>query len=90
MLQASRPITARIARDPQHIYLFLAPIHCNPIHGRSISALLVVGLIPILTGLASIFVLKEKYDVQQISGTALGLFGVALIAMPGLLLDKVD
>ncbi|MGA2238427.1 MAG: DMT family transporter [Candidatus Bathyarchaeia archaeon] len=58
--------------------------------GAGISALLVVGLIPILTGVASFFALKETYALQQLLGTALGLFGVALITVPGLLLNKVD
>jgi len=51
--------------------------------GAGISALLVVGLIPILTGLASIFVLKEKYDVQQISGTALVFSALRLLLCLG-------
>ncbi len=58
--------------------------------GAGISALLVVGLIPILTGVASFFVLKETYAHQQLLGTALGLLGVALITVPGLLLNRVD
>jgi len=58
--------------------------------GAGISALLVVGLIPIVTGFASIFILKENYGVQQVLGTVLGLLGVSLTAIPGLLLDKVD
>ncbi len=58
--------------------------------GAGLSALLVVGLIPIITGTVSIFVLKESYDVQQILGTGLGLVGVALATMSGLFLEKVD
>ncbi len=58
--------------------------------GAGISALLVVGLIPILTGVASFFALKETYAHQQLLGTALGLLGVALITVPGLLLNRVD
>ncbi len=58
--------------------------------GAGISALLVVGLIPILTGVASVLVLKETYTIQQILGTGLGLSGVVLIALPGLLLDEID
>jgi drug/metabolite transporter (DMT)-like permease len=58
--------------------------------GAGISALLVVGLIPILTGLSSAILLGEKYGAQQEFGTLLGLGGVALITVPGLLLEKVD
>jgi drug/metabolite transporter (DMT)-like permease len=58
--------------------------------GAGISALLVVGLIPILTGIASFFALKETYAHQQLLGTALGLLGVALVTVPGLLLNRVD
>jgi len=58
--------------------------------GAGISALLVVGLIPILTGMASFAVLKEGYSVRQMLGTGLGLLGVALITIPGLFLEKVD
>jgi drug/metabolite transporter (DMT)-like permease len=58
--------------------------------GAGISALLVVGLIPILTGVASFFALKEAYGLQELLGTALGLLGVGLITVPGLLLNRVD
>jgi drug/metabolite transporter (DMT)-like permease len=58
--------------------------------GAGVSAILVVGLIPVLTGVASIFVLKERYHLQQIAGTGLGLLGVGLIATPGLLVNEVD
>lgn len=57
--------------------------------GAGISALLVVGLIPILTGVASFFALKETYAHKQLLGTALGLLGVALVTVPGLL-NRVD
>jgi len=49
-----------------------------------------VGLIPIFTGFASIFILRENYGPQQVLGTVLGLLGVALTTVPGLLLEKVD
>lgn len=58
--------------------------------GAGVSALLVVGLIPIITGIASALVLGEKYGVQRVLGTGLGLSGVALIVVPGLLLDRID
>lgn len=58
--------------------------------GAGVSALLVVGLIPILTGFASTVVLKERFSVQKALGTVLGLSGVALIALPGIFLGKVD
>jgi drug/metabolite transporter (DMT)-like permease len=58
--------------------------------GAGISALLIVGLIPILTGVASFFALKETYGLRELLGTGLGLLGVALITVPGLLLNRVD
>ena len=58
--------------------------------GAGVSALLVVGLIPILTGFASTVVLKERFSAQKMLGTVLGLSGVALIALPGLFLGEVD
>jgi drug/metabolite transporter (DMT)-like permease len=58
--------------------------------GAGISALLVVGLIPVLTGLSSAFLNKERYGRWQIVGTLLGLLGVALITLPGLFVDKID
>jgi drug/metabolite transporter (DMT)-like permease len=58
--------------------------------GAGISALLVVGLIPVLTGLSSAFLNKEGYGRWQIVGTLLGLLGVTLITLPGLLVDKID
>jgi drug/metabolite transporter (DMT)-like permease len=58
--------------------------------GAGISALLVIGLIPILTGLMSAFFLKESYDTERVFGTLLGLVGVLLVAVPGLLQAKID
>jgi drug/metabolite transporter (DMT)-like permease len=58
--------------------------------GAGVSALLVVGLIPILTGFASSIVLRERLTPHKALGTALGLLGVALIALPGLLIEEVD
>jgi drug/metabolite transporter (DMT)-like permease len=58
--------------------------------GAGISALLVVGLIPVLTGLSSAFLNKEGYGRWQIVGTLLGLLGVTLITLPGLLVDRID
>jgi drug/metabolite transporter (DMT)-like permease len=58
--------------------------------GAGVSALLVVGLIPILIGFASMIVLREKLTPYKALGTALGLLGVALIALPGLLIEEVD
>ena len=58
--------------------------------GAGISALLVIGFIPIFTGFVSTFILKEDFNIQQMSGVVLGLFGIVLITIPGLLLDEVD
>lgn len=58
--------------------------------GAGVSALLVVGLIPILTGIASASLLKEKFGVRRVFGTVLGLTGIALITLPKLFLGEVD
>ena len=58
--------------------------------GAGVSSLLVVGFIPILTGLASTIVLKEKFIVQKVIGTSLGLGGVALITIPSLFIGQVN
>lgn len=58
--------------------------------GAGVSALLVVGLIPILTGFASTIVLGERLTAQKALGTAIGLLGVALITVPGLFIGEID
>jgi len=58
--------------------------------GAGVSALLVVGLIPILTGFASNFIIKEKFSKEKALGTVLGLSGVVLVTLPKLFLGEVD
>lgn len=58
--------------------------------GAGVSALLVVGSVPILTGIVSSFLLREGMGAGKILGVALGLLGVALITVPGLFVDEVD
>lgn len=58
--------------------------------GAGFSALLVVGLIPILTGLSSTVLLRERLTSVKTLGTAVGLLGVAMITVPGLLIENVD
>lgn len=53
--------------------------------GAGVSAVLVTGLIPVLTGIAGTVLLREKFNVKKGIGIALGLIGVALIAFPKLL-----
>ncbi len=53
--------------------------------GAGVSAVLVTGLIPVLTGIAGTALLKEKFNAKKGLGTSLGLAGVALIALPKLL-----
>jgi len=52
--------------------------------GAGVSALLVVGFIPILTGVASSFMLGESLSRWQVAGSASGFLGVALITVPKL------
>jgi len=58
--------------------------------GAGVSAVLVTGLIPVLTGLAGTALLKEKFNAKKGVGIALGLTGVALIALPKILIETVD
>jgi drug/metabolite transporter (DMT)-like permease len=52
--------------------------------GAGISALLVVGLIPLLTGVSSSLLLGEGFGPRRVGGVLLGLLGVALITHPRL------
>jgi drug/metabolite transporter (DMT)-like permease len=58
--------------------------------GAGVSAVLVTGLIPVLTGLAGTVILKEKFNMKKGFGITLGLTGVVLIALPKLLVSNVD
>jgi drug/metabolite transporter (DMT)-like permease len=58
--------------------------------GAGVSAVLVTGLIPVLTGLAGAVVLKERFNIKKGAGITLGLTGVFLIALPKLLVSSVD
>lgn len=60
------------------------------LQGRDIIelALLVVGLIPILTGIASTIFLKESLSFQKVLGTTLGIVGVGLVTLPGFFLVR--
>ena len=58
--------------------------------GAGVSAIIVVGFIPILTGLASSLILKEAFDKRRLVGVALGFTGVALITLPNLMLGSVN
>jgi len=52
--------------------------------GAGVSALLVVGFIPLLTGVASSFMLGESLSRWKVAGSASGFLGVALITVPKL------
>lgn len=58
--------------------------------GAGVSAVLVTGLIPVLTGFAGAFLLREKFNIRRGIGIILGLTGVALIALPKLLVSSID
>lgn len=55
--------------------------------GAGVSALIVVGFIPILTGVASSLILKEPFDRRRLLGVGLGFTGVSLITIPNLLIS---
>jgi drug/metabolite transporter (DMT)-like permease len=58
--------------------------------GAGISAVLATGFTPILTGIAGAVLLKEKVTATKGVGIALGLTGVALIALPKIVIGSVD
>lgn len=58
--------------------------------GPGISAILVVGFIPILTGITSSIILKEQFDRKRILGIGLGFIGVSLITLPNLVLGSIN
>jgi drug/metabolite transporter (DMT)-like permease len=58
--------------------------------GAGVSALLVVGFIPILTGVASSIILKESMGKRKALGAAIGFLGVAIITLPKLTGVHVD
>lgn len=58
--------------------------------GPGVSAIIIVGFIPILTGLASSLILKEPFDRRRVLGIGLGFIGVALITLPNLVLGSVN
>ncbi len=58
--------------------------------GAGVSAVLVTGLIPVLTGLSGAVLLKEKFNFKRGFGILLGLTGVALIALPKLIVSNID
>jgi drug/metabolite transporter (DMT)-like permease len=57
--------------------------------GAGLSALLTVGLIPIMTGMASSLLSHENYGIRRVSGTLLG-FAVALAVLPGVFVKNID
>jgi drug/metabolite transporter (DMT)-like permease len=55
-----------------------------------ISAVLVTGLIPVLTGLAGTAFLKERFNLKKGVGIAFDLCGVTLISPSKLLVNNID
>ena len=58
--------------------------------GPGVSAIIVVGFIPILTGITSSIVLKESLNQKRILGLALGFIGVALITLPNIAFNSIN
>jgi drug/metabolite transporter (DMT)-like permease len=58
--------------------------------GAGVSALLVVGFIPVLTGVASSIILNEAMGRGKALGAATGFLGVALITLPKLTAVNLD
>lgn len=58
--------------------------------GAGISAVLATGFTPVLTGVTGTLLLKEKMSMKKGTGIALGLAGVAMIALPKIVLGNID
>ncbi len=58
--------------------------------GPGVSAIIVVGFIPILTGFASSLILKESFDRRQVLGVGLGFAGIAFITLPNIVLGPMN
>ncbi len=58
--------------------------------GAGISAVLATGFTPVLTGITGTLLLKERVTPTKGAGIALGLTGVALIALPKIVVGNVD
>jgi len=58
--------------------------------GAGISAVLVTGLIPVLTGVISSLLLREKFTLIRGIKIIIGLIGVTLIAIPKLIFGQID
>jgi drug/metabolite transporter (DMT)-like permease len=58
--------------------------------GLEVSAILVVGFIPVLTGLISNILMGEPFEKWRILGVCTGFAGVGLITLPGLILSHVE
>ncbi len=58
--------------------------------GAGISAVLATGFTPVLTGIAGTVLLKERVTAKKGAGIALGLTGVALIALPKIVIGSID
>jgi drug/metabolite transporter (DMT)-like permease len=58
--------------------------------GAGVSAILVVGFIPILTGVASSILLQEIMGRRKLIGAVTGFLGVAMITIPKLTAVNVD
>lgn len=55
-----------------------------------VSSIIVIGFIPILTGLMSNVVLNESFDMRRVTGILFGFLGVTVITAPNLLPGEVD
>jgi len=58
--------------------------------GAGVSALITVGFIPILTGLASSILLNELFERRRVVGVATGFTGIAFIVLPNLMIGTVE
>lgn len=58
--------------------------------GAGISAVLATGFTPVLTSITGTILLKERVTAKKGTGIALGLAGVALIALPKIVVGNVD
>lgn len=58
--------------------------------GAGVASLLVVGMIPVITGIVSSIILKERFKARRMVGIALGLLGITLVTLPSLYIGSLD
>lgn len=93
-LALRRPAFARTLRDPRTILLGLTGVtlyyslaNIGLLFTTPGTAALVVSLLPVLTAVAAVVMIRERLSVRTVAGLVLATVGVALVAASGFRLD---